>query len=313
MLSYNIFIGRDFMTTPRTLRVFTAFLLAVASWGCHANPDFRILASIRPLQLMATDLVTLAGLEAEVSVETLLQPGMSPHHLSLKASDLSRLHSADLVVWVGPELEYFLVSALANQFDGISLQLDGEGEKTDSTQGHHGGDHDHQGEDRHLWLDPEFAADAISRLSAALISALPQHRSDLERAETEYRKRLQTLSISINDRFRQLNTSAGVVVYHDSLGYFLKAYGITQVAALTRVPEEQIGLRSLMALRRHQPACLLADLGELPTADAYGKRLGWPVVGYDLLAQDTEIGNYVDYLRAIESAIVSCFATNVVE
>src|SRR5690606_10616423 len=79
----------------------------------------QVLASIRPLTLLVTDL--LAGTDSE-AVYTLLPGNVDPHNYSLRVSDRKALQQARLVVWVGPDMERSLARPLA-QRKAHTLQL----------------------------------------------------------------------------------------------------------------------------------------------------------------------------------------------
>jgi zinc transport system substrate-binding protein len=66
-----------------------------------------LVASIRPLAFLLNELVLPAD-----KVIQLVSDNNSAHHYQLKVSDRRLLQSADLVVWVGPELELFLEKPL---------------------------------------------------------------------------------------------------------------------------------------------------------------------------------------------------------
>jgi zinc transport system substrate-binding protein len=66
-----------------------------------------LVASIRPLAFLLNELVLPAD-----KVIQLVSDNNSAHHYQLKVSDRRLLQSADLVVWVGPELELFLKKPL---------------------------------------------------------------------------------------------------------------------------------------------------------------------------------------------------------
>ena len=96
------------------LRQAVTLLLAMALiLPAQAEPKpaaLSLVASIRPLALLAQEL--LQGSE-RVRVQTLLPAAVSPHAYALRVSDMRRLQAADLVVWVGPELERFLAKPLS--------------------------------------------------------------------------------------------------------------------------------------------------------------------------------------------------------
>jgi zinc transport system substrate-binding protein len=72
-----------------------------------ANKGKTLVASIRPLAFLLNELALPAD-----KVIQLVSNNSSAHHYQLKVSDRRLLQSADLVVWVGPELELFLEKPL---------------------------------------------------------------------------------------------------------------------------------------------------------------------------------------------------------
>lgn len=118
--------------------------------------ELKIIASIKPVQLITKSLL---GDSAEVDV--LIPPTSSPHHYSLKPSDVRRLQENDLVLWVGPDLEQFLVKPI-KRIEERSLQLlDMEAEESAANDHHdehddharhedeHHDDHDKHGDEHH--------------------------------------------------------------------------------------------------------------------------------------------------------------------
>lgn len=91
----------------RSLCVFI-FVATWSSTGASAKPNTSelpptILVSIEPIALIVKDLV---GESAHV--QTLLSAGASPHHFQLKVSDRKNLLQADMLIWVGEDMERFL-------------------------------------------------------------------------------------------------------------------------------------------------------------------------------------------------------------
>ena len=76
----------------------------------------EVLTTIKPLGFIA------AAITDGVSEPNVLLPtGASPHDFSLRPSDIRSINDADLVVWVGPELEGFMTKPLAKHPHALTL------------------------------------------------------------------------------------------------------------------------------------------------------------------------------------------------
>ncbi len=69
-----------------------------------------VLATLKPLQLIA-----LAITEGISQPQQLLPSNASPHDYQLRPSDMRKLQDADLLIWVGPELERFVAKPLSQR------------------------------------------------------------------------------------------------------------------------------------------------------------------------------------------------------
>ncbi len=94
---------------------FLAIASLVVTCAASASP-LSIVTTIKPLALIVND---IAGPRANVDV--LLPTNASPHDYALKPSDIKKLKTADMVVWVGPELELFLEKVLLRQKNTLQL------------------------------------------------------------------------------------------------------------------------------------------------------------------------------------------------
>ena len=83
-------------------RTLIASALSVCALVGSARAD--VVTSIRPLGFIAAAIA-----DGVMPTQVLLPDGASPHDYALKPSDIKRLRDADLVVWIGPEMESFLV------------------------------------------------------------------------------------------------------------------------------------------------------------------------------------------------------------
>ncbi|MDO3377795.1 zinc ABC transporter substrate-binding protein [Geoalkalibacter halelectricus] len=126
----------------KVLPVFLVLLLATSVW---AEP--RVVVSIKPVHSLVA-----AVMEGIAEPDLLLSGGESPHGHALRPSQARALAAADLVFWIGPDLETFLVRPLRSLSAGarvVSL-LDTPGIELHAARAggvweahHHGHGHDH--------------------------------------------------------------------------------------------------------------------------------------------------------------------------
>ena len=157
--------GRSLINTYAQGFRSTAFGASMlVAFGCTSAfaHDLKVVASIKPVHSLVAQVMGDTG-----SPDLLVDGLASPHTYSLKPSEAGKLQSADVVFWISPNLETFLVRPLENiAGDAKSVALiEGEGVKTikqrsgarfeahSHDHGDHGhGDHDH-GEEKHASHD----------------------------------------------------------------------------------------------------------------------------------------------------------------
>ncbi len=126
---------------------FSLCLLATPSLGAETAPS--VVVTIKPLHGLAA-----AVMEGVGEPYLILDETASPHGYSLRPSDARQLDEADLLVWVGPSMESFLVGSLdslaadarlvtAMELSGMRLREAREG---GIWEGH---DHHHEDGDAH--------------------------------------------------------------------------------------------------------------------------------------------------------------------
>lgn len=75
----------------------TLLASALLMAGPLSSASAAVVTSIRPLGFIASAIA-----DGVTPTEVLLPDGASPHDFALRPSDIQRLRSADLVLWVGP-------------------------------------------------------------------------------------------------------------------------------------------------------------------------------------------------------------------
>ena len=101
LLYYNIFMTNRIQTYLLTL-IFPVFFLISS-----ANADVKVVTSIKPIHSLVSYIMDGVG-----KPDVIVDGYNSPHGASLKPSHAKMLENADLVIWVGEDLEAFLEKPL---------------------------------------------------------------------------------------------------------------------------------------------------------------------------------------------------------
>ncbi|MFK3908915.1 zinc ABC transporter substrate-binding protein ZnuA [Pseudomonas monteilii] len=254
----------------RLLVLFVAFLGSFTA--LNAQADVRVLTSIKPLQQIAAAVQDGVG-----TPDVLLPPGASPHHYALRPSDVRRVGEADLLYWIGPDMENFLPRVLGSRskttvavqsLPGLTLRHFGQDSHShegdhdrhdhDAAHGHDEHDHDHRpgSLDAHLWLSSANARVIAAKMAADLAQVDPAHAARYQANLTAFTERLNGLDQRIQARV------AGVAgkpyfVFHEAFDYFEAAYGLNHTGVFSVASEVQPGAQHVAAMRAR-----LQDVGK---------------------------------------------------
>ncbi|RNF35371.1 zinc ABC transporter substrate-binding protein [Paracoccus methylarcula] len=128
---------------------------------------FAAPALAEPPQVV-TDIPVTGSLVQQVmgdlgEVRVLIGEGSDPHHFQLRPSDARALQSADLLVWIGPELTPWLERTTANLGEGEALSLlhvpGTHLQEFGADHGDHDDAHEHEHADEHEHEHEEHAED----------------------------------------------------------------------------------------------------------------------------------------------------------
>jgi len=255
--------------------------------------ETNVVASIFPLHSLAAGVMDGVGEPA-----FLLQGGLSPHDFALRPSQARLLQSADLLLWVGNDLEFPLARYAENMPPGHSLAL-GSAAKP--------------GQNPHIWLDPQQAKGIVSSVVAKLRALDPDHAAVYERNGATLEARIDTLELELAATLRPFR-DIPYIVFHDAYGPFERRFGLNNVGAITAEPEHRLSagrvrrVRAIIADRHarcvfREPQFephLLAVIAEksdvrIGELDPLGSGLAPGIDGYFLLMRNLAHG-FVDCL-----------------
>jgi len=125
--------------------VLSAFVLMATSGAAFAEP--KVVTSIKPVHSLVA-----AVMQGVAKPELLVEGASSPHTYALKPSQAAKLEKADLVFWIGHQIEAFMekpVETIATRAMSVEL-IDAHGlTKLPFREGGAFEDHDHEGHGEH--------------------------------------------------------------------------------------------------------------------------------------------------------------------
>lgn len=244
--------------------------------GLPASAEIKVVVSIKPIHSL------VSGVMAGVGTPSLIVTGAgSPHTYALKPSRARALQDADVIFWVGHELEPFLEKPLdslganaaivalidAPGLEQLPFREDGPGDVSDDddhAEHEHAHEHEHgHGEvDPHVWLNPDNAKQMVRQISNTLATSDPAN-ADVYRANAAaVLLRLEQLIAQMSARLTPL-ASQPFIVFHDSYQYLEARFGLSAVGSITVVPDvmpgaERVG-EILRRVRELGAVCVFAE------------------------------------------------------
>jgi len=256
-------------------------LFSIFSLVSSANAEVKVVTSIKPIHSLASYVMDGVG-----KPDVIVDGYNSPHGFSLKPSHAKMLENADLVIWVGEDLEAFLEKPLdtiakkAKNIEVMDLKgikklkfreknifegHDDHGHDEHKEHGHdehkeHGHDehkdehkehdghegHAHGEHDPHVWLDPMNAKVIVKEITKQLVQ-LDSKNSATYKANSK--KALADIDKLTKNIKKDLSKDLRFVVFHDAYQYFEKRFGIQVLGALTVNTDVMPGAEQLSEIR----------------------------------------------------------------
>ncbi|MCC8365763.1 zinc ABC transporter substrate-binding protein ZnuA [Xenorhabdus sp. PB61.4] len=249
-------------------------LISVLAAGINYSAQADVVTSIRPLGFIAAAIA-----DGVTETQVLLPDGASPHDYALRPSDIRKLDQADLVVWIGPDMETFLAKPIEKIAQNKQLELadlptikplllknsEDKHDSVESNQHKHETDHEHHHHGQynmHIWLSSNIAQKAAQAIYTRLVERYPQHKQQLEVNLRKFNGQLVQTDKNITDMLKPA-LGKGYFVFHDAYGYFEKHYKLTPLGVFTVNPEIQPGAQRLHNIRtqlvEQKAKCIFAE------------------------------------------------------
>jgi len=271
MLYYNKLLYYNIIMINKIQTCILVLFFGLVSLVSSANAEVKVVTSIKPIHSLVSYIMDGVG-----KPDVIVDGYNSPHNFSLKPSHAKMLENADLVIWVGENLETFLekpLNTIAKKAKNIEIMdLKGikklefreknifeeswwtwwhkehddhkehdEHKEKDSHEGHAHGEHD-----PHVWLDPINAKLIIKEITKQLVQLDAKnssaYKSNSKKALAEMDNLIQTIQ-------KDLNKDLRFVVFHDAYQYFENRFGIQVLGSLTVNTDVMPGAEQLSEIR----------------------------------------------------------------
>lgn len=228
----------------------------------------QVVVSIAPLHGLVSDLM-----DGVAEPELIYEGGQSPHASALSPQQLKALVTADLLIWVGPELETSL-GRLTHRLPDEAINLswhdydadmtvhatreplfardehddhDDHDSHDDDDNHHDDHGHDHGDLDPHFWLSIDNAQVFVRAVRDQLMTLdagnAEHYRDNAERLLSE----LAALETRLEAQLKPV-ADQPFIVFHDGFQYFERAYGLNALGALVVQPDVPPGPRTVADL-----------------------------------------------------------------
>ena len=257
-------------------------ILSLFTFFVPANADIKVVASIKPIHSLASYLMN------GVAKPDLIVDGYaSPHGFAMKPSHAKMLQNADLIFWVGEDVENFLekpLGSIAKKAEKIELmQIKGlqvlkfrernifddhddhghdDHDKKEDHDSHakkedhddHGKKEDHDDHERHAHgeFDPHIWLDPIN--AKVILNEMVAHLIENDpKNEAKYKSNLDEALKDIDkltiDVMTELSNSVSSIVFHDAYQYFEKRFNVNILGAFTVNTDVMPGAEQLAEIR----------------------------------------------------------------
>jgi zinc transport system substrate-binding protein len=230
----------------------------------------------------------------------------------MRPSQRRALENADIIFWVGPQMESFLTRVLSGaDFRQRTVKLAADTEHEQHNDENH--DHSHnEGEDPHLWVDPEIAVSMAERIYETLASLEGSDKAQLTHNLQQFKQNLKQADTQIRARLEPAGTIS-LFAYHSAFTRFAAHYNLKLKGVLTLNPGLSPGARHIAETQERLGnaggACILTEpqfnrrWWQSITRDLNVTFSTWDPLATDIPA--TRDG-YIAFQRSIAAAVLRC-------
>ncbi len=235
------------LAVPLPLAVsLAAFLGSAPDFALAANP----LSAVTSNTVLA-DLVANVGGD-KVRVRSLAPAGTDPHTFQPTPDSIKTLSQARVAFFNGSGLEEWWDKTIRSvkKPDVPVIELS-KGLATIRMPGHNGGHSHAEGQDPHVWLDPNLVKAYVDKIREALSRIDGANAGFYADRAKAYQVKLDELDAWIRTEVEKIPTARRkIVTFHDAFHYFANRYGLAVKGFVVVSPGKEPSAKALAELTR---------------------------------------------------------------
>jgi len=289
---------------------------------CSIKPlQASIVTTIKPLGLIATEIANEV-----MFVDVLFPNNQIKHNNCLKPSDIKKIKQADLLIWLGPEIEYSLFKIISkldkqnniplNALKEVNYSILREDNKKlfknflitiNKTK---------KINNNYLWLSPKIALNLAKLIRHKLIQLVPSKKARINQNFKSFKKTLIKIKTIINLKLLPFHEKKYFLL-HNSHKYFEKCFGLIPTKILSLHSNIQLSINNIYKIRkqliRQKKGCVFIE------SSCDDKIINFLIQDtnitkktIDLLGTQTTLkkNGYIDFLLKLSDQYFHCLKKN---
>lgn len=242
MIRGDFHLTKQSMLGKKIFLFFLRFFLILVIFSFQAQDldaakKIRVVTSVFPLLEFAGAVLGERG-----EVRLLLPPGAEIHTWQPRPSDIIRLSSADLFIYIGSDLEPWLHDLLKSvRNPSLKVLEASQGIPLIDEEGivHNAHEHRHGVHDPHIWLDFKNDQRIVDKIAAVLSEMDPEGSLVFKRNAFIYKEKLRMLDQKFKDGLMDCVHRIIILAGHGAFGYIARSYNLRQISLYGLSPDSR--------------------------------------------------------------------------
>ncbi|MWN31279.1 zinc ABC transporter solute-binding protein [Gilliamella sp. Pra-s54] len=305
LMKFNFFKNRKTLLKV----ILTSLIILTGQSECAhaADKKFKVVTTFTIIQDIAQN---VAG-DAAV-VESITKVGAEIHEYDPTPQDITKVLSADLVLWNGLNLELWFKRFFEDVKDVPSVVVTDGIEPMQIQEGSYKGN-----PNPHAWMSPTLALVYVENIRAALVKYDPQNTEIYNKNAADYIAKIKALDTPLRERLAKIpDEKRWLVTSEGAFSYLARDYNLKE-AYLWPINAEQQGtpqqVRHLIDLvnKNHIPVIFsestISSKPAKQVSNETGAKYGGVLYVDSLSTKDGPVPTYIDLLKVTVETIAKGF------